>query len=503
MDTTSNFSTGKQIGDYRIGDLIAKGVNTLTWSATQVSVQREVIICSLADNLKSCETHSEEFISDVRTKASVDHPLISSVLEAINDDTQCFFAMEKLQGSSLDSIHDEGSSIPPLETVRIIRNIAGAYQYLENHDIATLPISAHDIVIDSESYCRLINMAVSGKIDPSIATRDKELIGHIFQDLLEPGQPGSTRTASLLDYMADLHRDQPLSWEQIYNLSDEVERQLTEPKDNNQIQSLTMKMPPRVSSDTLGKAASTVAIIAILAGLVYYFSSRKAVTKEREMSEMVRIPAGKYLGPDGTSITMKEFWIDAHEVSIGEYAKFLHALEHLAAEQRSVYQHEDQPQNKLSHEPDDWYNLITAANNGTPWNNLEVDLNYPVVGVDWWDAYTYAEWKGRRLPTREEWYTACTAGDDPSQILGSGWSPVDQTSQTSFGIYGMAGNVSEWMRKRTLDPADLSKPARYIISGASYLRPKYGARAREWVADRNLRRADLGFRTFSTSLQNN
>jgi len=501
MDTNRNFSTGKKIGDYLIGDPIAKGVNTLTWSATQVSIQREVIICSLADHLKIDATLSEEFISDVRTKASVDHPLISSVLEAIKDDTQCFFAMEKLLGSSLDTIHEKGSSISPLETVRIIRNIAGAYQYLESHGIATLPITTHDIYIDSKCHCRLINMAVSGEINPGIATRDKELIGHIFQDLIEPDQPGSTRTASLLDYMADLHRDEPLSWEQIYNLSDEVERQLAEPKENTQIQSATMRMRPPISRNLLQKAFSIIAMLGILIGLVYYFSSRKAVVKERAMLDMVRIPAGKYPSSDGTSIKMKEFWIDAHEVTIGEYAKFLEALELLSEEQQRVYQHDDQPEGKSSHEPDDWHNLLTAANDGTLWNNLEVDLNYPVVGVDWWDAYTYAEWKGRRLPSREEWYTACTASDDPGKLLGSGWLPVDQSTPTSYGIFGMSGNVSEWMRKRTLDPANPSKPARYIISGASYLRPKYGARAREWVDDRSLRRADLGFRTFSSSAQ--
>jgi len=262
-------------------------------------------------------------------------------------------------------------------------------------------------------------------------------------------------------------------------------------------------MRPSISRALLEKVLSIIAIVGILAGIIYYFSSRKAVAKERDILDMVSIPAGEYLSSDGTSIKMKEFWIDAHEVTIGEYAKFLQALELLDEEQKSVYQHDDQPEGKFSHEPDDWYNLLTAANDGSLWNNLEVDLNYPVVGVDWWDAYAYAEWKGRRLPSREEWYTACTASDDPSKLYGSGWLPVDQSTPTRFGIYGMSGNVSEWMRKRTLDPADPSKPARYIISGASYLRPKYGARAREWVESRSLRRADLGFRTLSTSAQEN
>ena len=500
-ETDNHFIKGTQIEDYLIGDLITKGTNTLTCSATQISVQREVVLCSLTANLLRDTALRQQFISNVRIKASVDHPLIGSVLEAVKDDTHCFFAMEKLHGSTLEAIHNEGSSISPINTVRILRNIASAHKYLESQEIASLPLSPHHVFIDDKFHCRLTNMAVNGKIDPNIATQDKQRIAQLFHDLLEPGQPGSTRTACLLDFMADAHRDTPLSWTQIYNLSDEVERQLATPKEHTQIQSPTMRMPPAVSSSSIAKLISIITIVAILAGLIYYFFSRKPITKEREIPDMVRVPAGNYPGTDGFPIHLREFWIDAHEVTIGEYAKFLQALSILSEDQNTVYQHENQPKEKPSHHPDDWDNLYPAAKNGTPWNNLEVDLNYPVVGIDWWDAYAYSEWKGRRLPTREEWYAACSAGCDPSKLVGTGWSPVDQTEKTSHGIYGMAGNVSEWMRKRSLDPSDPSMPARYIISGASYLRPKHGARAREWVKSRNLRRADLGFRTFSSSPQ--
>ncbi|MFK7910964.1 MAG: SUMF1/EgtB/PvdO family nonheme iron enzyme [Akkermansiaceae bacterium] len=491
--------TGLQVGDYLVGELLARGTNTRLWQATQQSVQREVILCSVDSALTEDDELRQNFIGDVRTKASVDHPLIGSVLEAVDDGKHCFFALEKLKGRALGEIHDEGESMEPLHIVRILRNIAGALKHLEDQQTATLPITPHDIFIDERHHCRIANMAVSGEVDSTTSTKDKQLLGQLFLDMLEPDHPGSTRTGSLLGYMADFDREQPLTWDQIYRLSDEVERQLTEPSATTAIDSPTMKMTRVADRNFLGKLIMAIAVVGIIAGLAYYFVNRKPKPPERTLPNMVLIAQGKYPGPDGFPVKLREYWIDAHEVTIGEYAKFLDALEILSEDNRGVFQHDDQPADKASHQPDDWDALFSAAREGGQWNQLNVDLNCPVVGVDWWDAYAYAEWKGRRLPTREEWYAACSSSDEPGKIEPSGWSPVDESDKTKNNIYGLAGNVSEWMRKRSLNPADPTQPERYMICGASYLKPSYGVRAREWVDDRSLRRSDLGFRTLGTS----
>lgn len=493
--TSGDLYEGQEIGDYLIGDLIFRGDTTMTWAATQVSVQREVMICNLYGEHRNDPRFTERFLEDVRAKATVDHPLISSVLEAIHLDGQCYFASEKLQGRPLSEHHEQGLTIPPVHLARIIRSLADASKNLEANKIATLPLSADDVMLDDKFHCRLVNMAVSGEPDPSVATQDKQLLGQLFADMLSPGQPGATRTESLLGFMADGHREEPLSWEQIHELADGIERQLAEPRQQAKITSPTMRMRPFISSAAFAKIAIAVTSLAIVIGLVYYFSNRKVAPPERQLEDLVRIPAGKYPGPLGTTVTLNDFWIGAHEVTIGEYAKFLNALSVISTDQRTVYQHDEQPAEKTDHFPDDWDNLYTTASAGGTWNGLPVDLNYPVVGIDWWDAFAYAEWKGHRLPTREEWYGSCSAGADPAKLAGTGWKPVDQTEKTSLGVHGMAGNVSEWTRKRVFNPADPSQPARYILCGASYLKPKYGARAREWVDSRSLRRVDLGFRT--------
>ena len=138
-------------------------------------------------------------------------------------------------------------------------------------------------------------------------------------------------------------------------------------------------------------------------------------------------------------------------------------------------------------------------------------IDLPVVGVDWWSAYAFANWIGGRLPTLQEWRTAASGsgralyvwGDQSKEkqqqfivdneiypgLKACGTRGIDQTDK---GVVDMAGNVSEWSR----NIARLGDGYGMTIVGGNYMLPfvQSAKITHNSIADPEYRSMTLGFR---------
>ena len=176
-------------------------------------------------------------------------------------------------------------------------------------------------------------------------------------------------------------------------------------------------------------------------------------------------------------VTLHSFAIDKYEVTNSQYRRFLQDIEKSGDR---AYRHPDQPEGK-DHTPRYWrtYNpLLKDAyyRRMVPFGEHTFTAdNKPVVGVDWFDAYAYAKWAGKRLPTEAQWERAARGTDGRRWPWGNPWqwglcntgsekrgvdisahgrekdgyiypAPVDAFPEgvSSSGCFNMAGNVAEW-----------------------------------------------------------
>ena len=487
-------SADRHLGEYRILELLAENSLSKTWLAEQVSVSRRVLV----DELRPEQAHrSDSFIADVRAKAAIEHPLIGSVYEAVDEPGLCFFAHELLPGATFEDRRKAAEPFKPSRLVHLLRRIAEAHHQHETLGQATSPLRLAHIHLDDQGVIRLDNLAIAGSRSPEQATRDIAYLGQALLPLVADGQPGSTRMLTLLGWMRGTGVEQPLAWDQVRDICNQIEQQLADPLPPPSPTKHTA--PPRKkSSSHIILAVSALALIATFALVQRLHPKPPPAPPRSTLPEAILIPAGKYPTPDGTEEDLKAFRISAHEVTIGQFADFIDTLATLAKDHRErTFDHENQPPEKTSHLPDDWPALLAAAKSGGLWNNRPASLDCPVVGVDWWDAAAFAEWKQARLATQEEWFAALRKDvPSPESIKPSQWLPVtaQTTDRTPQGMLGMAGSVAEWTRRPAVNPANPLGDRKWVIVGGSFLKPGSNALTREWTDNRSLRRPDLGFR---------
>ena len=177
----------------------------------------------------------------------------------------------------------------------------------------------------------------------------------------------------------------------------------------------------------------------------------------RSQSYQVQIPAGEFIYQDGETRRTGAYNIDATEVTVWQYADFLAAIG-----DRADFDHPGQPKNRLHTNPE-WEAYSRAAFALDHFRGVAVTPNFPAAFIDWFDAYAYSKWKGRRLPTEEEWEKSARGEKglrypwgnsfEPraANLLGSGsqisgWTAVGSwpLDRSPYGVFDLGGNVSEW-----------------------------------------------------------
>ena len=245
---------------------------------------------------------------------------------------------------------------------------------------------------------------------------------------------------------------------------------------------------------------------------------------------MVLIPGGMFrMGSKGRStgdspdheVHVDPFHIDAREVTNAQYRRFLEAV----IREGHARCHPAEAKAK-DHTPRYW---TDPRFNGA---------SFPVVGVDWYDAYAYAAHAGKHLPTEAQWEKAARSGEgleypwgrsdeatdhtranfDP--LAGEGGATLaDQGQARPFpaptgpkavgsypaysGIHDIVGNVEEWCfdwydadyyrRSPRENPAGPSRGALKVVRGGSWHHGKGRASTRYTHAP-DERTSFLGFR---------
>ena len=526
LETKPGEFTGQTIGSYQVGNQMSEDEWGTAYAAVQTGINRPVSLHVLHAARAADEANRLRFIADARAKAAVQHPSILAVYEAGDNDGRIFYAHEYVDGQNLAQLGANGHKINERTALNVLRTTAEGAAYFDASQTPHLPLDATSVQLGTDGQPRLSNLAVQIAERPNDPAGEIVAIGRAMFGVVHTGPGFSEGMRGLLGRMVQAPGSGLAKWEDVLESVKSIEPKnipthVAEIGAQDRAAAAALEAARLQKKRELQRSMIIMVSSVICAALIVAYVMRN---RQRVVATMVHIPAGAYTVGQ-KKVTLPEFWIDKYEVTVGQYSKFVAYLDEHPGNSRD-FDHPRQPKH-LEHKPQYWPIYYGQAANGGKVHSAPYTLDSPMVDVTFWDAYAYAKWLGRELPTEEQWEAAARGaegfaypwGNDPDEKkVNSGadfvkndpgakgkvdgwnfWCRVDKVpgDKSAFGVIGMAGNVSEWTNTWTPDN-------RFpILKGGNFMSADVRLDKRVEDQDGGKGAEHIGFRTVTTNKPSN
>ncbi len=478
------------IGKYELLKFLGGGMSHV-YRARDTVIERLVVVKILTDEASADPESKARFLHEAKIAGGIQHENIVSVFDYGDHGGRPYIVMEYLEGEDLRDAIREGHTGNLANRLRIAGSIAAALEYVHERGIIHRDIKPENVHIDKNGKVKLMDFGIAKTANLSLTRTgmamgtpyymapeqvagrattpliDIYAYGMLFFELLtgvrgiqgdtmeqlfyqimnQPLDPVALENAGAPPAIRDLivrctakaAEQRPQSMREVIEVVQRATPSLRNSPSGATTRTLTTPTPP-VAPPTPTYASSPkkfagrpvvlslvtiIGVIVIAAGI--YLWSKRVVA----VPGMIYYPGGAFpFGPDKKPVNLGPFYIDETEVSNADFAEFCNAT-------------------------------------GCAPPRGATDL--PVVRVTIAQARAYAQWKGRRLPTAQEWERAARGVDAMRYPWGNEEDPkranlLDNPTLVNHALmpvrsfaklpeYQMAGNAWE-MIDTAVTPSD-------------------------------------------------
>jgi serine/threonine protein kinase len=129
---TQPLAQGDLLGDFEIVSVAGTGGMGIVYKAKQKSLDRDVALKVIRDEIASEEEFRQRFMREARLAASVDHPHVVTVYDVGDEDGRLYLVMQWIDGSDVKEQLQGSGRFPPRRAAAIGSQIAGALDALHS-----------------------------------------------------------------------------------------------------------------------------------------------------------------------------------------------------------------------------------------------------------------------------------------------------------------------------------------------------------------------------------
>ncbi len=438
---------------YTLHEEVGRGGMGIVFRGTEKGTGRPVAAKRLHLGRAADLTALKRFEREAEILSSLTHPGIVGFLDHIELPEVQWLIMEWIDGESLDVPMRRGP-LPLERACEVLFCLLDALAHAHGRGVVHRDVKPQNVLLGWDGAVKLTDFGLAVLWDQRTLDSRRLTTGAVRLGTLEYMAPEQRRDATRVDSRADVYSASVVCYELVTGQI--PVGNFPSPSDSNPglptwfDQALMRGLE---SSADRRQASAQELRTELAAAMPQEFRdglslansddrrSRQILARGNQNSkhqDMVLVPGGPViLGGPGFEpehrVTLRPFWIDCFPVTNSQYQRFVESTGHP--------------------EPRYW---LDASRQQVP-----IDPEYPVVGVNWHDALAFASWAGKRLPSEAEWEKAARGsegrlypwgseskpercncqGIGPRQITPRGAYPAGATPE---GVEDLLGNVAEW-----------------------------------------------------------
>jgi eukaryotic-like serine/threonine-protein kinase len=171
---------GDRIGDYEVIGMLGAGGMGAVYQVRQLISDRIEAMKVLLPDLELTPELGERFMREIRLQASMNHPNIVSLHNALRVNNQLLMVMEFVEGQTLADAARRGP-LRPLQAIDVLTQVLAALEYAHTRGVVHRDVKPSNIILTSQGVVKLMDFGIARGVDDfGVLTQAGAAVGSMY-----------------------------------------------------------------------------------------------------------------------------------------------------------------------------------------------------------------------------------------------------------------------------------------------------------------------------------